>query len=1233
MRKPLAAAILTAMIGTSGILMTTDPSAATRPSLTGHYKKALAPRNAFAPDQAGAQKLQDYNGFSLYKIDSALLAGVSADVTIDDDADVLQFGAHPFDTQRDTLSAPAAFSLHAPFGPGLQVIQFVGPVKQAWLDTLNSLGVKPVQYVASNGYIVWADSGAQSRLATLRAQSSWLQYSAPFYGFLKVDPLLQARIARNAPDEEVDVVVQAYRHDGVDATHTFVESKGTVPTNQLAPLGSGPTPYVWAPILAFENLRLRVRVADIPAIAERPDVTSVGEYVTPKMLDEKQGIILTGDFAPGPTSQSYLTFLLDHGFSADPGDYPIVDVTDSTIDEGGTGVTVLNTVDRLLHVQGQLAQPSRVAYFKNCTAAPDDHVGAIDGHGSLNASIIADFDNSTGYPFEDTDGQHLGLGINPFGRVGSTTIFLPFFNTDRCGGTDQGVILANWQSGAKISSNSWGAPNGGLYDGTAQAYDAGVRDADPATAGNQQLIYVFSAGNEGPSDSTIGSPGSSKNVITVGATENLRPFPTPPDNLCGPDPASNPHNVVDFSSRGPTQGGRVKPDVLAPGTHIQAGASVFSGYDGDEVCVKYFPESPAQQIFTYSSGTSHSAPAVAGVASLAFWWIEQGGSGSAAGSIDEIGGNRAPSPALMKAWLVAHPSYLDGTGGNDDLPSEAQGYGMPNESAMFDDTPKFIDDQSETFDNTGETRSYTLGVADPTKPVRITLAYTDAPGALGVGSLVNDLDLDVVANGVSYRGNHFDHALSAPGGNADRKNNVEAVFLPAGAPGDLTITVTAANIAGDGVPNSGDFTDQDYALVCSNCVLEPTFTLATDNTAASVCIGRDASTTVAVEAVDDFASNVDLALSGAPAGTSSSVDPASVLPPATVTLSIANSGGVAPGHYPLVLTATSGAIAKTLDFDLSYASAAPPAPALDAPANGATNVDLQPTLAWEPADEASTYLVEVATDADFGTIVASATVTDTQWTVSQPLDSNTQYYWRVTAKNGCGDSLGLTNPDRIFRNGFEGGAGGTSWVFTTRALPGDCSAGETKQTLYFNDFENDITDWRLGGDANANHWEWSFDNAHDGVRALTADNVRFVGTQQDLLSPDITLPATMTTAALSFWNQQSLFGQDGGCADGAILAVLVDGQGDFTQIVDGLLTQPYDGIVGAGFDNVLQGLPAWCSNPRPYNDSIVDLTPYIGHTVTLRFTMANAHRDETGGPPPNPGWAIDDVTVIGCAPN
>ena len=55
-----------------------------------------------------------------------------------------------------------------------------------------------------------------------------------------------------------------------------------------------------------------------------------------------------------------------------------------------------------------------------------------------------------------------------------------------------------------------------------------------------------------------------------------------------------------------------------------------------------------------------------------------------------------------------------------------------------------------------------------------------------------------------------------PGGNADAKNNVESVLLPAGISGDITITVTAANINSDGVPNFGTSLDQDFALVIYN---------------------------------------------------------------------------------------------------------------------------------------------------------------------------------------------------------------------------------------------------------------------------------------------------------------------------------------------------------------------------------------------------------------------------------
>ena len=150
--------------------------------------------------------------------------------------------------------------------------------------------------------------------------------------------MLAARVAAGT-DAEIDVTVQIYAHDGDAATRSFVESLGVLPASQQAPLGSGTASYRWAPILAFANLALRVRVADIPALAERADVTFVGARLPTTLMDEKQALLLSGDPAPGPASPSYLDFLAGRGFSTNPVDYPVVDVTDSTIDEGGSGAT------------------------------------------------------------------------------------------------------------------------------------------------------------------------------------------------------------------------------------------------------------------------------------------------------------------------------------------------------------------------------------------------------------------------------------------------------------------------------------------------------------------------------------------------------------------------------------------------------------------------------------------------------------------------------------------------------------------------------------------------------------------------------------------------------------------------------------------------------------------------------------------------------------------------------
>ena len=90
----------------------------------------------------------------------------------------------------------------------------------------------------------------------------------------------------------------------------------------------------------------------------------------------------------------------------------------------------------------------------------------------------------------------------------------------------------------------------------------------------------------------------------------------------------------------------------------------------------------------------------------------------------------------------------------------------------------------------------------------------------------------------TFKGNVFAAGVSAPGGTADPRNNLESVYLPDGTSGAFSVAVTAANIAGDGVPNSGDGTDQDFALVVSNAVEVTTPVFAREDTTV-VPVGGD----------------------------------------------------------------------------------------------------------------------------------------------------------------------------------------------------------------------------------------------------------------------------------------------------------------------------------------------------------------------------------------------------------
>ena len=520
----------------------------------------------------------------------------------------------------------------------------------------------------------------------------------------------------------------------------------------------------------------------------------------------------------------YLAWLTDKGFTQAQFDSSglVVDVTDSPIDNGTTNVNHF-----ALYKDGTITNsPSRVVYNRlEGTANTGSVTQAQDGHGNLNAHIIGGQVNLNTSPHVDSSGYHFGMGVCPYVKLGGSIIFdASNFTTPNY----DNLAARAYRDGARVSGNSWGADTAGAYDLDAQNYDRLVRDAQPtgsavATAGNQQMTFVFAAGNAGSGTKTVGSPGTAKNVITAGAAENVQPFGGADSSGVADIGADSANDIIDFSSRGPCADSRAKPDIVAPGTHVSGGVpqavKTMSGtgtklaiFDGSGVSGGvssiYFP-SAGQQFYTASSGTSHSTPGVAGAAALVWQWFINKGWATAA---------NPASPAMIKAYMVNAARYMTGVSANDNLYSNNQGMGMVNLDTSFDATPRLLRDQVgvDLFTASGQTRSYTGTISSSAKPVRITVAWTDAPGSTTGNAYKNNLDLTVVVNGTSYKGNVFSKGTSITGGSADARNNVESVFLPAGTTGSLVITVAATNINSDGVPNNSSSLDQDFALVAYN---------------------------------------------------------------------------------------------------------------------------------------------------------------------------------------------------------------------------------------------------------------------------------------------------------------------------------------------------------------------------------------------------------------------------------
>jgi hypothetical protein len=417
----------------------------------------------------------------------------------------------------------------------------------------------------------------------------------------------------------------------------------------------------------------------------------------------------------------------------------------------------------------------------------------------------------------------------------------------------------------------------------------------------------------------------------------------------------------------------------------------------------------------------------------------------------------------------------------------------------------------------------------------------------------------------------------------------------------------------------GSPSQRSFAARVTNLFGEPSFLLGVDGSASiAACAGTPLPpVTMTVSSVAEYVEPVDLSIPalnmsvfGAGGFSVNPVVPAQ--PAATSVLQLDTQAAAVGGNYTLTVQGQAGVVPNqiTKEFDLSVDifEDVPAAPALQTPADDAVGVSVQPTLTWQAAAEAQSYLVELATDEAFTNIIYSDTV---EQTMAAPpvLADNTVYFWRVTADNLCG--TGLTS---------------TVFSFKTAPAPGACDESVTALTVFEEDFTAGIGGFTTTGSTGGN---WAISQARPspasgGNAALAVDVI--TTSDQRLISPPIELPTGQSPITLQFWNDQSLEDQTGGtsCWDGGLLEVSTNNGTTWTQLPNAaMLTQPYTGPLGAG---PASGAQAWCGDPAPYTRSIVDVDSFAGQTVRFRWRLST---DSSVGRVPH-GWYVDDIRVQSC---
>jgi len=341
------------------------------------------------------------------------------------------------------------------------------------------------------------------------------------------------------------------------------------------------------------------------------------------------------------------------------------------------------------------------------------------------------------------------------------------------------ILQTSYALGSRIFTNSWGSSEGAEYNSYAFELDRFIHLHD-------DYIVLFAAGNEGPGNSTLSSPGVFKNGITVGATLNTHhsflAYAARDDIWSGNlsmlsvkeieehQYLYSEAHLADFSSRGPTRSGRIKPDVVFPGEFISSSRGVAPNVRGGRI----------HSGSILMRGTSPATPAVASVVTII---------------VDKLKityNLKRPSAALVKAILIHSARPLTGSSQKLEISPEPhqketyrirspnstvltrfdQGFGLP----VLRDFLRGEYDFKERIEMAAfqPPKRYCFRKLDSEK-TKVTMVYDDVPGEV----LVNNLNLRLI----THDRLSFDRIYTIANGNnllrLDNKNNVEQAWVEA----------------------------------------------------------------------------------------------------------------------------------------------------------------------------------------------------------------------------------------------------------------------------------------------------------------------------------------------------------------------------------------------------------------------------------------------------------------------